>query len=104
MKILKYSGIFVAVMQTEAFIFSNKAFSYYDNIKLKGGFSSKEEIEEFHRNFNHIGYYPFTIIPSIYYGMNYLHFENGIPKIYTKPQYIEDMEKIVIDGVEKYCK
>lgn len=103
-KMLKYSGIFVALMQTEAFIFSNNAFRYYDEIRKNGGFSSKEDLEEFHRKFNHIGFYPFTIIPSIYNGMNYLHFDKGMPKIYTKPEYVSNMKKLITEGVEKYYK
>lgn len=103
-KAFKYCGFFVAFMQTEAFLFSNKAFNYYDGIKSKGEFSSKEEIEEFHRQFNHIGYYPFTIIPSIYHGMNYIHFDNGIPKIYTDKNYVDTMKKILNEGVQKYIE
>lgn len=103
-KAFKYCIFFITFMQTEAFLFSNRAFTYYNDIKLKGEFSSKEEIEEFHKKFSHIGYYPFTIIPSIYYDMNYVYFENGIPKVYTNIKYINTMQKLLNEGVKKHCE
>lgn len=103
-KIKVFSAFVIAGMQLEAFIFSNNAFGFYNEILRKGEFSSRQEIEEFHIKFNHIGFYPFTILPSIYYGMNYINFENGIPKIYTNPYFIMNMLKLLQEGAEKYCK
>ena len=100
-KIFKYSASIIFLMQTEAFIFSGKAFKYYDKISEKGKFTSKEEILEFHRKFGHIGFYPFTILPSIYYGMNYITIENGLLKVYTNQKFIKKMEKMLEEGVKE---
>jgi len=84
--------------------FFETAFTYYDSIVKKGGFESKDEIIDFHKKFSHIGFYPFTIIPSIYYGMNEIYYENGIPKIYTNKNYMETMKKTLNEGVRKYSE
>jgi hypothetical protein len=102
-KFLKYSALSLVFLQSEAFFFSSNAFNYYNKISEKGKFSSKYELEEFHRRFNHLGFYPFTILPSIYYGMNNIYIENGLPKVYTDQQYLTKMENMIKDAARDYC-
>jgi hypothetical protein len=108
MKQYIYLGSFLGLMTGESIYYGSKAFKYYEAICKKGGFESQEELNIFHKKFEHIGFYPFSIIPTLMYGMNKIVFDNNyfisFPMIVTDKQYLEKMLKLIKDASEKYVK
>jgi len=93
-------GLPLTILQVHAIIFGSIAYKNYDEIKKRGGLSSKEEKIDFHRKFSNIGLYPFTILPSILHGLNDIYFVNGVPKIITNKKYIDEMKELLEEELE----
>jgi hypothetical protein len=91
----QFGALAISGLQIYTFHTFGKMYNCYLNYDAEGGIKTKEDFWIFNRLVHNMGIYPFTFLPSLYYGMNDIYFDKDeyVFRIITNKKFLKDVHE-----------